>query len=128
MSGGRPTSYDPMCHDDVLEWAAEGMSKTEIAVKLGVARSTMYEWMEKHEEFRDIIKRAEQIAEAWYVRTFREMSMGKIKGAQPVALIFNAKNQLPDVFRDRKQLELDAEIGVFEIDFLGYQDDDESTD
>jgi transcriptional regulator with XRE-family HTH domain len=117
-----------MCHDDVLEWAAEGMSKTEIAVKLGVARSTMYEWMEKHEEFRDIIKRAEQIAEAWYVRTFREMSMGKIKGAQPVALIFNAKNQLPDVFRDRKQLELDAEIGVFEIDFLGYQDDDESTD
>ena len=124
MSGrGRPVEYDPAIHDDIITWGEQGCSKVEIAVKLGIARSTLYKWMTDFPDFSDVIKRAEDASEAWYYKTFKDMAIGNIDKAQAVPLIFAGKNQLPNTFRDRREHKVDAEIGIFEIDFTGYDEE-----
>ncbi len=107
----------------VIAWGSEGMSKAEIAFNLGISRNTLYRWINDHEEFGDAIKKAEDGAAAWFHRAFRKMAF-ESKDSNITALIFAAKNQLPDDFRDRKEHEVSGKLGVFEIDYTGYDDSD----
>ena len=83
MPGGRPTSYDPSYCDLAIEYGQQGMNKTEIAVELGVAKSTLYLWIQEHEEFSDAIKKAEHAAERWYQKAFRNLGTGVLERAMP---------------------------------------------
>ncbi len=100
------------------------MSKTEMAVNIGVAKSTLYLWIKAHEEFSDAINRAEEAAEAWYFKTFRALGTGAIEKGNPTSLIYASKNQLPHAFRDQHEYKVDGEVGLFQIDYLGYRDED----
>mgnify|MGYP001816569045 CR=1 FL=1 len=128
MPGGRPTNYDPTMCEKVIEYGKLGDCKAEIAVKLNVSTSTLYRWMDAHEEFWDAIKEAEKGAEAWYNRTFKTMAMGGYERANATALIFAAKNQLPNVFRDRRETELSGKVGLMEINFTGYDEEAEEAE
>jgi hypothetical protein len=123
MAGGRPTDYKPSHCQVAVDCGKQGMSKAEIASKLDVSRQTLYLWCDTHPEFSDAIKRAEDEASSWFSATFRDMGKGEIDKAVPVALIFQAKNQLPEEYRDKRELDVNAEVGVFELDFTGYKDD-----
>jgi hypothetical protein len=112
-----------MC-EKVIEYGKQGMSKTEMAVNLGVRKETLYNWMDKHEEFFNAIKAAEDAAETWYAKAFRTMALGGYDKPNATALIFQAKNQLPNVYKDRRETHVEGKVGVFEIDFTGYDDDD----
>jgi hypothetical protein len=124
MPAGAPTKYKPEHCDKVIALGMEGYNKTEMAVALDIHKDTLYEWIKVHPEFSDAIKRAEQAAEHWYQRTFRSMAVGGIDKGNATALIFAAKNQLPDVYRDRREHHVDGELGLFQIDYLGYQGED----
>lgn len=64
---GRPSAYDPKKHPDlVLEEGAKGHSESQMAKACGVARSTMREWAEKHDEFRSAFTRAKTLAQSWW--------------------------------------------------------------
>lgn len=121
---GRPTKYKPEMCAQVIECGKQGFSKAEIAMELNVSRECVYEWGRTNPDFSDALKRAEDYASAFYNRTFREMAQGEVKG-QPVALIFAAKNQLPNEYRDKREHVVDGEVGVFEIDFQGYKEQEE---
>lgn len=59
---GRPTKYDPsFCHA-LVEHMAKLHSFETFAAKLGVGRSSLYRWLEEHEEFRDAKDLGHQIA------------------------------------------------------------------
>ena len=103
---GRPTKYDPSYCEVAINCGREGYSLVEIAVELGVIRDTLYNWMEKHEEFFRAIKTSQELAAAYLHKQFRKMAHGQIPGGNPTSLIFLAKNQAPQDFRDRKEHEL----------------------
>ena len=123
MTMGRPSSYDPGYCEAVVQFGKEGDSKVEMAVKLNVSRQTLYYWMDDYPDFFDAMKRAEEYAAAWHHTMFKKMATGQIQNANPTALIFNSKNQCPDEFRDRREVDIDGKVGVFEIDFTGYDED-----
>lgn len=68
---GRPTKYDPEFCDIVIALGSQGMSKTEIAVELGVVRQTLENWKDEHPEFLDAMTRANQASQAWWERQGR---------------------------------------------------------
>lgn len=66
MPAGRPSSYDPSYCKDVISMMSEGMSKTEIAARLGIHWDTFHEWQKKHPEFSDAVKTGDKLSEAWW--------------------------------------------------------------
>jgi transposase-like protein len=131
MPAGRPSKYDPSFCGQAIEYGKQGMSKHEIAFNLGVTPQTLYNWMDAHEEFFDAIKQAEAGMEAWFGNVFRGQATGAIEKGSATAAIFLAKNQLPNVYRDRRETQIDAKVGVFEIemiDFTGYDEEQDTED
>ena len=59
--GGRETKYDPVLTPKLAEsYAMEGCTDTEICDKLGIGETTFYVWRNKHEEFREALKRGKE--------------------------------------------------------------------
>ncbi len=71
MPAGRPTKYDPSICADVPALFANGESKAEVAVALGVTRQTLHNWAKAHPEFFDAMAWGETLAEAWWLRLGR---------------------------------------------------------
>lgn len=64
--GGRPTDYRPEYCERVIEWGAEGKSKTWMAATLGVAKSTVQLWESVHPEFSAALERAMTLSQMWW--------------------------------------------------------------
>lgn len=123
MPGGRPTDYNPDYCQVAIDLGAEGKTYTAIANNLCTSRETLYNWMDKHPEFLDAMKRSRALAmEKWEGILQAQALSGK---GNPTAAIFAMKNQFPDDYRDRREHKVEAEVGVFEINFTGYDDDAE---
>ena len=118
MPAGRPTKYDPSYCDTVIRMGAQGITKAGMALELGITKSTLWLWTKEHPEFSNAMKEAEQGMEEHFRDLFQRQAEGECKGSTTAA-IFLAKNMLPDVFRDRHEHEVKAEIGVFEISYEG---------
>ncbi len=63
---GRPTDYRPEYCDLVLELAARGLSKAEMAAYIGVARFSLQRWRETHPEFDEAMEVANDLCLAWW--------------------------------------------------------------
>lgn len=128
---GRPTDYDPAHCDTVVELAENGLSFTELAVELGVARSTLYLWREQHPAFSDALEKAREKSMSWYSKTFRgqhlpvNLETGETMPPANIAgVIFQAKNQFPDDYKDRRDINHEGELKLVEVVFTGYEDDE----
>lgn len=51
MPGGRPSDYDPIYCNMLIEHMSKGFSFKSFAGKIGVNNKTLYNWAEQHEEF-----------------------------------------------------------------------------
>ncbi len=129
----RPTKYDPKTTPQrVNEYCKKGLINTEIAKKLGITVSTLYEWLNLYSELRDTVKDGkknvdDQIEQALYntakgglkfTETTRELArdgdckgkMVKTKTVKKVMLPnaraqeFWLKNRRPKDFRDRHEI------------------------
>jgi len=63
---GRPTKYDPMYCDEVVDLGAQGYGPTAIAHQLGVLRENLIQWTEKYPEFARAMKLARQAEQFWW--------------------------------------------------------------
>lgn len=63
---GRPTDYRPEYCDQVIALGQEGNSKTQIAVALGVVRSTLDYWAAHFPEFSTALTRALEAQENYW--------------------------------------------------------------
>jgi hypothetical protein len=70
--GGRPTKYDPKICEGFEDNFKQGQSVLEVAVSLGVTRSTIYKWAEEHAEFSDALTRAREVCQSWWEQQGRE--------------------------------------------------------
>ena len=69
---GRPPLYDAAYTGRVLELAAQGCCKAEIAAALGVVCKRLDVWAAVHPEFRDALRRARALEYAWWLEAGRK--------------------------------------------------------
>lgn len=71
MPAGRPTKYDPVMCERVVECGREGFSRAEIAADLEISLDTLYRWQHEHQAFSEALSRAYDLAFAWWERQGR---------------------------------------------------------
>src|SRR5690554_3298607 len=85
---GRPTKYTDAMPDALYNAMADGKSITQFAAKIGVSRSTVYEWAEQHPEFSDALTRGKEVGEAYWENELQGMMYSKEANAPLVKLYF----------------------------------------
>jgi hypothetical protein len=96
MPGGRPTKYLPEFCEKVVEVGGQGLSLTAFAGTIGVARSTINEWMAEYPEFSEATKRHAAARTAYLERTL----LSSEQGPKVTARIFALKNAAPEEWSD----------------------------
>lgn len=109
MSGGRPTDYDESYCEQAVAFLADGYSIAAFAGQIGVARSTVYKWIDEHEEFSDAIKTGQAKAVLWWETANR--SLATTGEGNATAIVFGLKNRASDEWRDVKSTELTGANG-----------------
>ncbi len=104
---GRPSLYNPAYCERVLELAAEGCGKAEIAAALAVSSKTLTAWMKLHEEFREAMTRAKELEYAWWLAAGRKGQFMRTWNATGWAL--QMRNRFRKRFRDRVPLRREDE-------------------
>lgn len=64
---GRPSTFEEH-REDVLEAAEEPIKTRDVARTAGIGKSTLYDWLDHHEEFSDAFRRARSRAARDLVR------------------------------------------------------------
>lgn len=96
---GRPSKYSPEYCDQVIEHLAEGASLTSFAAEIGVARSTINEWMGDHPEFSEACARAKAKCAAWWEKANRKLATTG-EGCQG-AVALGLKNMASDDWKEK---------------------------
>lgn len=109
MAGGRPSTYDPAYCEEATTFLADGYSLAALAGHIGVARSTVYEWVNEHPEFSDAVKIGQAKAVLWWEDRNRALARGEDGNA--TAVVFGLKNRASDEWRDVKATEISGPDG-----------------
>lgn len=139
---GRPTKYSEEMALEILELAYRGKTDLEICRKLKIAVSSLYLWKDKYPDFSEALKKAKEISDQEVEASLRKRAMGyKHKSIKfwydkdagivsqeytehyppdTTALIFWLKNRQPQLWREKRESELDKESELV----LSYKVDD----
>ncbi|WP_209018766.1 hypothetical protein [Endobacterium cereale] len=109
MAAGRPTKYDPSYCDAVVEHMKEGASLTSFAAEIGVARSTINEWIDQNYEFSEAVKRGKARCASWWEALGRKNAVNG--GGNATLVIFGLKNMAGEDWRERTSMELSGPAG-----------------
>jgi transposase len=101
MALGRPTKFSEAYCNDVIETMATGLSLTAFAGEIGVARSTINEWMGAHPQFSEAVK----VGKAKRTAALEKQMLAMENGPAVTARIFALKNADPEEWRDKQHVE-----------------------
>jgi transposase-like protein len=111
MAIGRPSEYKPeWMLNKAIDLMSEGASKVEVAAELGITRETLYDWMKKHPEFSDTIKKGEQLCEAWWEKHGRRSLHDQKFNA--TLWYMNMKNRFKWSDRQEQTIDLTANVST----------------
>ena len=113
-------------------WARDGLTDEQIAKNIGISRSTLNEWKKKYSDISDTLKQGKEVIDRQVENALLKRAIGyeyeeisekfeggilterKITKKQVVpdttAQIFWLKNRKPSVWRDKAQVDIDAEF------------------
>lgn len=135
-NAGRKGSYKKWLEADnliLLEgWARDGLTDEQIAYNIGIHVSTLYEWKKKYEEFDEALKRGKEVVDREVENALLKRALGysydelteiREEGVliqkkvvkkhivpDTTAQIFWLKNRRPDIWRDKKDIDMNANI------------------
>ena len=112
MSGGRPSKYSPAYCEEVITFCDQGYSLTAFAGEIGVARSTINEWIEQFPAFSEAVNRAKAKRARWWEGQARNVAAEGGQGGRATMVIFGLKNHAPEDFRDKTEHELSGKDGA----------------
>jgi len=115
MPAGRPSTYDPDYCEQVIAHCNEGASLTSFAAEIDVARSTINEWMDKHPEFSEAVKRAKAKCAAWWEKQARQGATG-LKDVNPTLCIFGLKNMAAEDWREKQEVQHSGGVRVERVE------------
>jgi transposase len=98
---GRPSKYEPRFCEELIEFMGRGYSLTAFAGEIGVARSTINEWMAEHPEFSE----ATRVGQAKRTRALETTLLAGESGPKVTGHIFALKNADPEGWKDKVQAE-----------------------
>lgn len=111
---GRKSKYDEFIDRGGLTlvqgWARDGLTDDQIAHNIGIRRSTLYEWKNKHTDFADSIKKSKEVADFEVESALYKKALSGDVTAQ----IFWLKNRKPDKWRDKTDMAVAPSNGVLE--------------
>lgn len=137
---GRSSKYKPESMLNLVEsYAMDGYSDKQIAEKLGIGQSTLYEWLLKYPEFAEALKKGKEAVNAelkiammktamgYFVEEEETVAILDVKTSTPTSYkkttrkkyvppngtlqIFLSKNRMPEQFRDVNKHEISGPNG-----------------
>lgn len=103
---GRPSKFKPAYVQEVVNHMAEGASLTSFAGEIGVARSTINEWIANHPDFSEAVNVGKAKCAAWWEKVNRSIARegGGTGSAQACAL--GLKNMAREDWVERSEVDL----------------------
>lgn len=112
-------------------WARDGLTDEQLAEKMGVSTSTLYDWKVKHPEISEALKRGKEVVDIQVENALLKRALGydyqeqrieksekdgtkiiqtiKHVPADTTAQIFWLKNRRPDKWRDKPEVPGDSD-------------------
>lgn len=109
---GRPSDYCEAFCESVVEFCVGGKSLTGFAASIGVARSTIGEWMNKYPEFSVACARAKAQSAAWWEVQGQKVALGQIPGSAGQMIKFGMINMGGDDWQETTKLDLSSSDGT----------------
>lgn len=114
----------------VEKWARNGLTLDQIASNLGIAKSTLCEYMKVHSDLSDALKKGKEVIDTMVENALLKAAMGydyeedgigkdgvyslkKVAHPNTTALIFWLKNRAPKDWRDKQDVEHSGGLVVF---------------
>ena len=120
---GRKGKYEKWLTADGLTliegWARDGLNDEQIAKNMGIATSTLYEWKDRFAEFAEALRKGKEVVDFEVENALFRSALGytaiengkeKHIPPNPTAIIFWLKNRKPSVWRDRKDIDMNANV------------------
>lgn len=128
---GRPSSFTDKLVLAILEFAKTGATDAQIAVKFGIAESTLYAWKGKYPTFAEALRDAKDMADELVEMALFQRAVGyqhpdlhfsayegvvtatpyvKCLPPDTSAATFFLKNRQPEKYRDAQKVEISGEM------------------
>lgn len=107
MPAGRPTKYEERFCEECIAFMGQGYSLTAFAGSIGVARSTINEWMAAHPEFSE----ATRVGQAKRTMKLEEGLIKGESGPKVQGHIFALKNADPEGWKDKQEIDHSSRDG-----------------
>ena len=78
-------------------WARDGLTDEQLAEKMEISPSTLYEWKVKYPEISEALKKGKEVVDYQVENAL----LNKALGGDTTAQIFWVKNRRPDKWRDK---------------------------
>ncbi len=109
-------------------WARNGITDEQIADNMGISVSTLYDWKNKYSDISESLKRGKEVVDVIAENALFKRGVGyeytevtkeggvvtkevtKHMPPDTTALIFWLKNRRPDLWRDRKNIDMNAKV------------------
>jgi transposase len=104
MPIGRPSKYSPAYCEEVVTFCDQGYSLTAFAGEIGVARSTINEWIAEFPAFSEAVGRAKSKRARWWEDRARGVASEGGQSGQATMVIFGLKNHAPEDFREKTEI------------------------
>lgn len=102
--------------------ARHAKSDQEIMNRIGITRTTFYEWVKKYPDFANTVKRTAQVVNGEIENSLEKLCSGfwaddghgntKYVPPNATAIIFTLKNRMPEKYRDKHDVELSGNVSV----------------
>ncbi len=99
----RAAKYTPECSKIALETLSAGKSLASICAKLNITRTTLYEWRESNEDFKEAIELGLQKAQEYWEEIGQSGITGDIKNFGAAPWIFSMKNRFRADYAEEKE-------------------------
>ena len=119
---GRPTKYRRAYCNEVIDVMGTGLSLTAFAGDIGVARSTINEWIDHYPEFSEAVR----VAKAKRTLALERGMLTAENGPAVTARMFALKNADPDEWRDKREHEHTGPGGgplIHRVELVGVEPD-----
>lgn len=110
---GRPTDYRPEFCERVIDWGAQGKSRTWICSELGVVRQTVRTWEGLYPDFLAAMERAMVLSQRWWEDKGQENIQAERFQASMWSRSMAAR--FPDEWREKSEVDMSARIQVTEV-------------
>ena len=88
------------------DWVRRGSTMKQVAENIGISMSTLYEWMRLSSEISETIKKGKDIPD---ILVENALLTAALEG-NTTAQIFWLKNRRPDLWRDKTESRVEAEV------------------